>query len=221
MSEEVVSVLRYLITASNFAVVPALVVCLFRWRSLSPAQKWLGGMVILIFLNQMTAFTLRHACEVRNTPLFHVYVLLEGTGLILLFRRRFQLEVRLRGLLLYAAVGYVLTGVANLLLVQSWFEIPALPRVVEAILLTGLALFYFGYVFREKKVKYLARSFWFWLCTGVLLYFTSNMLLFIFTNYVPTTELDLLTGIWSIHAVLNFLLYLAYTIGLLCQDLES
>ena len=83
------------------------------------------------------------------------------------------------------------------------------------------ALFYFRLVFKERKVRHLDRSFWFWISAGLLLYFTCNLLMFMFTNWLMEKEDELFVAVWAIHAVLNFVLYGRYALGLLCKDQES
>lgn len=220
MSPEATSILRTLITASNFAVIPPIIFLLLRWRHFTPAQRWFGGVLFLVFLNQMVAFFIKQYLGWPNVPLYHVYLLIEAPGLFLLFRYRFN-AAPLPKALLWTSIGFVALTLFNAFFLQAWLEVPAMPRTVEAILVVALVLYYFRFVFKEQKVKHLSRSFWFWVSAGAMLYFSSNLLLFIFTNILRDLDQELFIGVWAIHAVLNFMLYAFYSIAFLCQDQES
>jgi hypothetical protein len=42
-------------------------------------------------------------------------------------------------------------------------------------------------------------------------------LLFIFGNYISDRSSPLFRSLWSVHAVLNILLYLSYSVAVLCN----
>lgn len=209
-----------IIKASNYAVIPAAILVLWRWPRLSEAQLFFGRTVLLITILQMAALVTMTVFKSENMPLYHLYILLEGPLLLLLYQKRFT-NYRMGTFLPWLAGGYASYVLLNAWLTDDFFALPQAARSIEAIFLALLALYYFRVVFQEKKIKHLDRSFWFWLSTGLLLYFTSNLLLFMFTNNFMYREDDLFVAVWSIHGVLNFLLYGFYSIALLCQDRES
>lgn len=220
MSPELSTFLYYLINASNFAVLPAVTVTLVRWRKLSIPQRWLGRLLIAVAAIQLTAVVLIWLFEQSNMPLYHLYIALEGPSLLLLYRYRLKHSPVAR-YLPWIAAAYLLVVLGNIEFQDGLSQLPSFPRSAEALMLSALALLYFRFVFLERKVMYLSKSFWFWLSSALLLYFSPNLMLFIFTNYIPETETDLFTGIWAIHGVFNFVLYILFSVALLCQDRES
>lgn len=155
----------------------------------------------------------------NNLPLYHLYLVIESTGLLMLFRFRFS--GNRKKWLIGIAIGLVMVTVLNAIVGQGLHQIPTYTRSIEAIIMAALSLYYFRHVFVEGQVKRLDKSFWFWISAGLLLYFTSNLLLFIFTNSLTNREDQLFLGVWAIHAGLNFLLYGFYAVAFLCQDRES
>ncbi len=220
MSPELSAVLYRLVNASNFAVLPAVLVLALRWKRLSLPQRWFGRLLLAIAVIQLSAVALIVFFQQSNMPLYHAYIALEGPGLLLLYRYRLGNTPAGR-FVPWVAGSYVVVVMVNVWWQQGVQELPSLPRSLEALLLCGLALYYMRFVFLERKVMYLAQSFWFWLSAALLLYFSANLMLFLFTNTIPEAETDLFTGIWAIHAVLNFILYLIYSVALLCRDRES
>jgi len=205
---------------SEYAGAPLVVLIAIRWVRLSMAQRFFGLLIIAIFTNQMLASSFLGLFPTSNLPLYHVYLLIEGPGLLLLFRYRFK-EKRIRKGLKIGAISLFVLTIANTIFLQDLDQLPSNIRTLESLTMCFLSLFYFRYVFIERKVRQLDKSFWFWVNAGILLYFTSNLLLFMFTNLLLNRDDKLFLGVWTIHASLNFLLYGCYAIGFLCQDQES
>ncbi len=211
--------LNTLTKLSEFATIPAVVVMALKWHKLSQSQRYLALMIVVITINQLLASSLLGLSEGNNLPLYHIYILVEGPALLLLYRKRFKEEQIRKNL---TRVAYLLISVVlgNALFIQGWNNLPTFSRTLEAVILVALALYYLRYIFKEQKIKYLSVSFWFWLSSGLLIYFSSNLLLFIFTNVVKEGADELFVGVWSIHAALNFVLYGFYSIAFLCLDQE-
>lgn len=53
----------------------------------------------------------------------------------------------------------------------------------------------------------------FWFNTGILTYFSGNLFLFVFSNYVETHFAKLAPALWGIHSALNIVFYLLITLG--------
>ena len=220
MEPELQSFLTNLVRASNFAILPAVLVVLWRWPKLSQAQRFFAWVVLGIFLVQMAAVVVMRVFGQLNTPLYHLYVLVEGPALLLLFRYRLR-HPDWRRVLLWLAIAFAVFVPINAFWIEDIKEVPVLARTAEAVIMAALALAYFRTVFLEQKVKRLNRSFWFWISAAVLLYFTSNLLLFMFSKTIRNRADQLFLGVWSIHAALNFMLYAFYAIAFLCRDQES
>jgi len=89
---------------------------------------------------------------------------------------------------------------------------------------TGASLFYLTYIvyaivglyiqLREQKVIFLERSGDFWMNTAFIIYGSGNFLLFLFTDYLKSTNTDLFRTLWStsfllLNIVVNILLAIA------------
>lgn len=204
---------------SEFAPLIALATAAFRYGKFSSAQRFFFRVLLIIFVNQMVAKALYEWFQFSNLPLYHIYLIIEGVGMLGLFRYRFSKPTK--KWLAWAMVGFVVLTLANAFWWQGWKQLPSYTRSLEAILMAGLSLYYFRHVFVEGQVKRLDNSFWFWVSAGLLLYFSCNLMLFIFTNSLTNREDQLFLGVWAIHAGLNFLLYGFYAVAFLCQDQES
>lgn len=84
---------------------------------------------------------------------------------------------------------------------------------VESLIVIFYALTFFYKTLQELKIRYLEREPLFWISTGVLLYFSSSLFIFLFTNYVNSSERALFI-IWGIHGIFSLGLNLFYSIAL-------
>jgi len=72
----------------------------------------------------------------------------------------------------------------------------------------------FGLMKGEDRILYADHKFW--VCAGVLVYFTSNIMLFLFINRITGLSVTEAISVWSIHWVLDIISNVLYTVGFLC-----
>jgi hypothetical protein len=192
------------------AIVFPLAMALFSYPRLPPALKWLSASLVLGGLSSIVMKL--YAMEGQNNmPAFHVYTILEFLLLSLFYRQLFKGK-KLYRLIPAAAVLYTGFWIINILLWQPLTKYNSYSRSAEALLLILYALAYFKYMLDGQLALpyYKAIN---WINTGLLLYFSGALSLFICGNLIMTS-LALNTIIWNIHASLVLLMYLFFTIGL-------
>ncbi len=221
MNEAINEILIHVTKWAQLAPLSPLIVGIIRYKKLSFAQQFFVGFLLLIGLNQLAAAIVSDVLLKSNLPLYHLYILMEGICIFLLYTKRFQGSLKTNKTVIWAIGGFASVVVVNGIFIQGIFALPNWSRSLESILIIGVSLYYFYFIFKEGKIKYLDRSFWFWMSSGLLIYFSSNLMLFVFTNMLTHRNDQLFLGVWSIHAVLNVVLYGFYTLALLCQDQES
>lgn len=89
----------------------------------------------------------------------------------------------------------------------------AYSTAIESLIIIAYALIFFYKTLKELKIRHLEQEPLFWLSTGVLLYFSSSFFIFLFTNYVSSSN-RVLFIIWGIHAIFNILLNVFYSIAI-------
>lgn len=189
---------------------------LVRIRTLSVPQRWLLVLVVWSLLNEGAARLSAHFWG-TNLPLMHLYVAVEFALLAWMFHLELRPWLGRKAIpLLMGAFGVF--WLANLIFIQGPFEFASHPRTVESILIFLLSLSWFYQVFREQRIRRLERHFYFWLSIAVLLYFTGNLLLWVFGTFVLVQTPEVFNEIWTIHALLNIFLHILYAIALLCRD---
>lgn len=150
--------------------------------------------------------------SVNNLPLLHLYIIVEFALLGWMYHL-YLYKLLGRYLIPLIIVAFCTFSIINSLFIQSIFTFNTYARAIENLLLILLSLAYFYKMLKELKVKYLEKDPMFWINSGILVYFSGNLFIFIFSNYIlPHKSLNML--FWSIHATLNLFIYTFYAIGL-------
>ncbi len=148
-----------------------------------------------------------------TAPFFHGYLLFECLMMLRLFGLLLGKSIASRWLRV-AGATFALAWFTNLAVGDGLMALPTWIRPLEAILLVSLAVRYFLKIMSEGVVRNPAKTFGFWVSTGVLIFFSGNMLLFVFSKTVSDLSGRAYLAIWEVHAALAILLYLIYTLAI-------
>ncbi|GAB5522899.1 MAG: hypothetical protein Roseis2KO_07710 [Roseivirga sp.] len=181
------------------------------WKHFSLDARLCCLLIWFIFLNGAIAFVWELVYG-PNMPFFHLYILVEGVLLMRIFASLLNPFIA-RKAVYAAAVIFVIIWTINVLFFDGITGYPTYILAIKGITLIILAVSWFAKVLREKKILHPEKLFAFWLSTGVLIFFSGNMLLFIFSNFIFTSQRHVYLAIWGTHAILVILLYILYTIA--------
>jgi hypothetical protein len=200
-------------------VVPASVIipivsALKKYRRLSKACRYM--VLYLLFTAIINALAqLLAAVSINNMPLLHADTALETVLLLLYFRsvlRGRNSSNVTQGLLIL----FPLICLLNFSFFQSIYSFNTYTRPLEAIIFIGccFAFFFQGMAYQldwpwtEQPHN--------WMVSGLLLYFSSSLFLFLFSNFLASgCSAATNITIWNIHAALVLLMYLLITLGFL------
>lgn len=195
-------------------LVPLLVGLLQPGANMKPHHKWFLVLMAFISLFSITGWVFAYLLIKNNLPFFHIYILIEFLFLWRIFFKILEWNIR-SPLSIVISGSFVSFWVINVIWIDGLTTYPTIIHGVEAILLLILAISFFMKLLREKKVARPARTFSFWLSTGVIMFFSSNFLLFVFSGLIANIQREAFMAIWNVHAILTILLYLLYTLAFL------
>jgi len=197
--------------ASYFIAVPA-VLSIIRYRKLDWAMKTVACYVFLgAFVQSFSSYL--NAKNQNNLWLLHLYTPLEFTCIVCFYGivlRGFVKKTMMVGL----GLGFAILSALNSAFLQSVTTFNTYARSLEGILVILLCLIWCYHTLTEMKIKRLEQDPVFWVNTGLLLYFSGNVLLFAFSNYIVDINRALNLYIWAFHALFSILLYFFITVGL-------
>jgi len=207
--------LYYLVEFALYIPLLPAAVAIWKWRDLNKSQRWFAVLIwtiVVISLSGELYQTL--TVESNNMPFFHTYILLEYLILIQVFRWMFMESISIKTWRALS-VGFIIIWLFNVISGEGWWGFPDYIHALEAIILLALVIKWFLKMLREKKITQPQKTFEFWICAGLLLFFSGNFLMFLFPKFLIDTGKEVFEAIWPINCVLIILLYLIYTVALL------
>ncbi|MDX1906110.1 MAG: hypothetical protein SF053_03690 [Bacteroidia bacterium] len=212
---------QFIVYYAKWIMAIPLAIALLNHRRLDQVQRLTLMLVVLGIATEVAAYvvgTLRQ----NNLFLLHLFTVAEFILLATIYHKGYQhlISVRWYWVLIIVFVGLSLL---NLLYWQGPNAYNSNGRALESILVTGLVILFFMQVLHRLDIANLSEYPLFWLSCGLLIFFPSNLLLFIFSDYIIERGQGSSQGslqffeIWAIHGIFNMLLYLFYARALLCR----
>jgi len=186
----------------------------FKWKSLSQAQCWFVWMLCAILVISISGELWQKYSEHNNLPFFHVYILIEYFFLLQIFK--LLLGKSLNITLWYSLrIGFLVLWILNVSINNGWWGFPDYIHALEALIVLSLVVMWLAKTLREKVVSNPEKTFEFWFCSGLLVFFSGNFLLFFFSTFLLSIEMAAYDAIWKVHCILIIILYVLYTVALL------
>ena len=149
--------------------------------------------------------------HINNLYVFHIFTFIEFTLICFFYKIFFSkyfnsvyLLLFIPGFLIVALIDYKINGLRSMDNFSS---------SVESILLSLFALFSFFFVMQKMIFENILSTPFFWINSGILLYFSGNLLYFTFSNYLHTTESSNHLAVWMISSFLNIFYNILISIG--------
>jgi len=123
----------------------------------------------------------------------------------------------------FQIVGVIFTifVVINTIFFQNLYTFNSNATTVSSILVIFFALCYFYSLLKEMKYSALESNPMFWINSGFLIYFSSNLILFFINNTLFERSTEASYIVWGLHAVVNIILILFYTIAIWVKPKEQ
>ncbi|MDR6197810.1 hypothetical protein [Siphonobacter sp. SORGH_AS_0500] len=205
----------------SVAIVPmwiATITAGIQFRRVSGWVKFLCYIQFFAFIIQ-TASDILWYRKVNNLFLYPIYTIVEGSLFIwmysLMLESAWLQKARVWLILLLAVV--VGSKYLKLNSFQDFINhnvIDGLSRVIEGGIVIALVIAYFFKLFREIKTPSIHQEPAFWVSGGLLIYFSSNTILYLFAEFARRYSQEFNWSFWIVHSILDMLLYTTYTVAL-------
>ncbi|WP_299221675.1 hypothetical protein [uncultured Aquimarina sp.] len=199
------------LVASVILLVPILV-SIFRFRFLDSSQKKLLVLVLTTGLVEIISWILWYK-KMNNLPLYHFYAVIEFLLIINIYRKVLS-GLFSKNFFIILGIGFGIFSLANTLFFQDLYTFNSNVTTLIGLLVIFFSLSYFYALLKEVKYSALETNPMFWINSGFLIYFSSNLILFFINNnmFKGSTEASYL--VWGLHAIVNIVLTIFYTIAL-------
>lgn len=155
--------------------------------------------------------------RINNLPLLHVLTFIELIFLSLTYYYAFSGVVIRRAVIILCAGGLLFT-VINVLFLESIWAYNSNSLSVESLLLVVFSVLYFYQMLQKPELTPIEKQAFFWINSGVLVYFAGNIFIFVFMRVIIEFNLDRSDYYTTyIHSILNITCNLLFGIGLWCK----
>ena len=205
--------LKILNNFSVFSTLLPVIAAIFYYRRFNKTFKILAVFFILSALFDLALIVVLKLGLQNNAPLLHLFVVISILFLSIVYYRTLGNGL-LKKLIVVLVVLALLFVIFNSLFIEGIWAFPSISNTVQSVLFITFSLFYFYQLLSNQEVIHIEKQGLFWINAGVLVYFSSNIFLFmLFNRIIEAQEWNL----WIIHSITNIIANVLYTIGLLCK----
>lgn len=185
---------------SVFATFSTLIVAIIRNNTLTKEMRVLFLYVLVAAFVEILSSTFTKL-NIKNLYLINLFTVVECTMLGLFYLKIFTTKK-------YSIIIYVLlfcfygVFVYDFIFLHGFNRMNILSIIVESFILIGFSLFYFYELAKKMEYVSILANPLFWVNSSILIYFSGNLFLFIFSNYILNHSYNRL---WNIHDILNII----------------
>lgn len=201
--------------AEFFACVSYLIPLIPAWilfRKLTPELKFLTVILTLEFaLSSAGYYTGKH--YINNLQLYSVKYLLQFYLYALLFRSILsgRLARRFIGLSMIVFGVFVLTRIRSL---TAGDDFDSYTSAFLSVAMLFYCVFYFNQQLSRPQITFIYKTTWFWVVTGLLLYFAGSFLILLTTDYLMNRDNTFIRDLWNLHDELRTIKNILIALGL-------
>jgi hypothetical protein len=185
---------------------------IFNFRFLKSETKAIFFYVLIAIFFELLSRILLHLKFQNTLPFLHVYTVIEFGIIWLFYFRFFKLFYSSKAMKVLLAF-FVSFGLFNALFLQDINTFNTYPKGLQCIIMIALSLLTYNKILIELDTRYPTKQPVFWINTGILFYFSGNLVVFLLSNYISKNN-HLLLIAWGIHAILMAILNSFIAIGL-------
>lgn len=179
------------------------------------------------FLKAFSIFLLVNACFDTTTSYMALYAIhnvfignvntLVVISYYLILLRQIVYGKKARAGILISLVIFLLLSVANFFLVQKIDTFISITYCLGSLLIVAACIYFFWELFQRAYSGPLGRQPAFWICSGLLFYYTCTFPFYGATNLLKGLPNVIKRNLVAILVSLNILLYLSFVIAFLCR----
>jgi len=154
--------------------------------------------------------------KIANIPLYNFYSVLE-IGFYLFVLKEIMQSRKIRKIIRNLIWIYPLIALVNILFLQKIGHFHSMTYSLGCLLIVFMSIYYFYELFQIKQSVNLIREPSFWICTGLLFFYSCTFPLFGLVNFLIGAPRFIDQNLYYILMIMNVLLYSLFTIAILCR----
>jgi len=181
-------------------------------------ERYLKHFSLFLFVNACfdiaTAYTALNA--VNNVLIVNLNAMIVICYYLFLLRQIVHGRKAKAGILIFLAM-YFLLSVTNIFLVQKTGVFNSITYTLGCLQIVATSIYFFWELFQQPYSGPLGRQPAFWICSGLLFYYTCTLPVYGTINLLKVLPKVIRENLLTILVSLTILLYLSFTIAFLCR----
>lgn len=209
MSKEVFENIRLI---SLLIIGVPFIMALFKFKKLNSVQRLLMYLISVIVLVEIISLFLWHK-EINNLVMYHIYTVIEFIMISMIYTKVLT-SLFPKYVFKILTFLFIIFAFLNVQFFQNIYTFNSNTITVSGIIIIIFSLSYFYALLQEIKYSALENNPMFWINSGFLIYFSTNLILFFINNSMFKASTEATYLVWGLHAIINIVLTLFYTIAL-------
>lgn len=208
--------IEIVVNTSSFSIVIPVLVASIRFRKLTQTQRLLCFLVVSSLLTEVIANILWYQ-QLRNLEVYNIFALINFNFLAYIFRKNLNSSWKTPlKVFLIIFNGYFILDALFLRDINYWeYNFHTNLTTSASAVLIILTLCYFFKLLKEVKYQKLEKNPLFWISSGVTLYYSGTLILFLLSNVITDAKsLEVTFAAWGLNSFFNLILNTSYTIAL-------
>lgn len=196
--------------SSAFAIIP-FVIAISRKKYLLKEFQILGLLIALSIITDLTSNVFSFRLKLNNILILNIYIILE-TLLISIFyffviSNKTWKTLILIFIILFSTYSIIQFDSKNNIMLDN------IALSAESISITIFSISTFHYILKYQIYSNILSSSVFWVNSGFLLFFSGNLILHLFSQFLQEFAQKAFYELWGFHSILNIILYWLISIG--------
>ena len=147
--------------------------------------------------------------RMNNMIVYHLHTFVEFLSLSAVYFLIFRDSPRMRRSIIVVSFAFLILSIVSLVMWQGILEFNSIQRMIEYGILMFYFIAHFSSIINFRKAPFLELHPYFVLTTGLFIYFSGTLLVFLSAN----NFIDIgILNFWIIHSLLNVFLNITYSV---------
>lgn len=206
--------LENLTLISSASIFIPLIIGLSKFRSLNYTQKLLFYLVIASSITETVVYVLSEF-QLPNIAVYNIYTFANFNIIFSIYLT--QVSPKRKNAMIGLQIAFNLFMIINAIFIQSFQAYNSYAILSMSVIFMSLALNYFYKLLKEVKHQRLEKNPLFWLSSGLVVYYSGTLILFLFINQISNADqsnIDLHLASWGINSIFILLIVTSYSLTL-------
>lgn len=193
------------------------IAALFNYRHLNHVLKIAALYFLISTMFDWGDEIASHYHVVNNFPAIHAFIIISLLFYTIIYYKAFSSLLLKRMVFILSTIG-ILILIVSTIFFEGFMDYPSIANTVLSMIAIIFSLVYFYQLLNRQEFVHIEKQGLFWVNAGVLLYFATNIFLFmLFKRILEHHQEDF----YMIHTVTNIIANVLFTVGLLCKPQQT